>query len=174
MQFEPTVLAARAGDPDAFAELYDAHAPRVFALCVRMAGDRAAAADLLQDVFVRVWEKLGSFRGESSFTTWLHRLAVNVVLVEARGASRRRQRVTVEGDLRDGLPDPGGRAPDVALQLDLESAIARLPAQARAVFVLHDVEGVPHGEIATQLGIAPGTARAHLFSARRRLREMLR
>jgi RNA polymerase sigma-70 factor, ECF subfamily len=171
---EPTVLAARAGDPDAFAALYDAHAPRVFALCLRMVGDRSAATDLLQDVFVRVWEQLGSFRGESSFSTWLHRLAVNVVLVDARGAARRRQRVAVEGDLRDALPDHGGRAPDVALQLDLERAIASLPAQARAVFVLHDVEGIPHEEIATQLGIATGTARAHLFRARRLLREILR
>ncbi len=139
-----------------------------------MAGDHAAATDLLQDVFVRVWEQLGSFRGESSFSTWLHRLAVNVVLVDARGATRRRKRVTVEGDLGDALPDPGGRAPDIALQMDLERAIARLPTQARAVFVLHDVEGVPHDEIATQLGIATGTARAHLFRARRLLREMLR
>lgn len=174
MTVEPTVLAARAGDPDAFAALYDAHAPRVFALCLRMVGDRSAATDLLQDVFVRVWEQLGSFRGESSFSTWLHRLAVNVVLVDARGAARRRQRVAAEGDLRDALPDHGGRAPDVALQLDLERAIASLPAQARAVFVLHDVEGIRHEEIATQLGIATGTARAHLFRARRLLREILR
>jgi RNA polymerase sigma-70 factor (ECF subfamily) len=139
-----------------------------------MAGDRALAAELLQDVFVRLWEQLGSFRGESSFSTWLHRLAVNVVLVHLRGASRRRQRVRGEADLGDVLPDAGGREPDVALQLDLERAIATLPTQARAVFVLHDVEGVPHDEIASQLGIATGTARAHLFRARRLLREMLR
>lgn len=174
MHLDPTVLAARAGDPDAFAALYDAHAPRVFALCVRMAGDRVTATELMQDVFVRVWEQIGSFRGESSFSTWLHRLAVNVVLVDARGAARRRQRVAVEGDLRDALPDHGGRGPDVALQLDLERAIAALPTQARTVFVLHDVEGVPHEEIATRMGIATGTARAHLFRARRLLREMLR
>jgi RNA polymerase sigma-70 factor (ECF subfamily) len=174
VHIDPTVLAARAGDPDAFAALYDAHAPRVFALCVRMAGDRALAAELLQDVFVRLWEQLGSFRGDSSFGTWLHRLAVNVVLVHARGASRRRARVAGEADLPGDLPDPGGQAPDVALRMDLERAIAALPTQARAVFVLHDVEGVPHEEISRQLGIAPGTARAHLFRARRLLREMLR
>lgn len=174
MPLDPTVVAARAGDPDAFAALYDANAPRVFALCLRMVGDRVAASELLQDVFVRAWQQLGSFRGESNFSTWLHRLAVNVVLLDARGAARRRTRVAAEGDLGGELPELGGPGPDLALQLDLERAIARLPAQARAVFVLYDVEGVPHEEIATHLGITAGTARAHLFRARRLLREMLR
>lgn len=174
MQLEPAVLAARAGDPDAFAELYDAHAPRVYALCLRMARDHSAATDLLQDVFVRVWEQIGSFRGESSFGTWVHRLAVNVVLQDARSAARRRKRVAIEGDLGSELPDTGANDRNLALQLDLERAIARLPAQARAVFVLHDIEGLLHEEIATRLGIATGTARVHLFRARRLLREMLR
>lgn len=166
--------AARAGDPDAFAALYDAHAGRVHALCLRLAGDPALAAELVQDVFVRTWEQLGSFRGDSSFTTWLHRLAVNVVWQHHRSGGRRRRRVAGEGDLPGVLPDAPARAPDPGLRLDLEHAIGALPDQARMVFVLHDVEGLSHEEVADRLGIAAGTSRAHLFRARRQLREILR
>jgi RNA polymerase sigma-70 factor (ECF subfamily) len=130
----------------------------------------------VQDVFVRLWERLGSFRGESAFTTWLHRLAVNTVLEQGRARSRRRLRVAIAADLA-GLsaegPEAEARGDDPALRIDLETAVARLPAGARAVFVLHDVEGYQHGEIGQLLGIAEGTSKAHLFRARRLLRGML-
>ncbi len=177
---DPTVLAAQRGDDAAFALLYDAHAARVFALCVGLAGDRAMAAELVQDVFVRVWERLGSFRGECAFTTWLHRVAVNTALESERKGRRRSLRVMIAADLRverDGsqarLPDAPTKATDAGLAMDLEQAIGRLPAGARAVFVLHDIEGFQHAEIGERLGIAEGTSKAHLFRARRLLREML-
>ncbi len=176
---DPTVLAAQRGDAAAFAVLYDTHAPRVYALCVGIAGSREAASELVQDVFVRVWERMGSFRGECAFGTWLHRVAVNTALEAKRSDGRRSLRVTIAADLR--LTEPGdppspvarARHADMGLAMDLESAIARLPDGARAVFVLHDVEGYQHAEIAERLHIAVGTSKAHLFRARRLLREML-
>ena len=173
------VQAAQRGDDVAFAALYDAYAPRVYALCLGLAGDRQAAAELVQDVFVRVWEGLSSFRGESAFSSWLHRLAVNVTLESKRKGQRRSLRVMIAADLQnpeDGSPAllEGPATPvDAGLAMDLEGAIARLPAGARAVFVLHDVEGYRHDEIGERLGIAEGTSRAHLFRARRLLREAL-
>lgn len=173
---EPLVDAAQRGDDAAFAALYDAHVGRVFALCLRLSADPASAEELVQDVFVRLWERLGSFRGESAFTTWLHRLAVNTVFEQARAGKRRRLRVAITADLAGiAVSGPDAEAPhhDRALQIDLEGAVARLPAGARAVFVLHDVEGYQHGEIGQLLGIAEGTSKAHLFRARRLLRGML-
>jgi RNA polymerase sigma-70 factor (ECF subfamily) len=173
------VRAAQRGDEAAFAALYDAYAPRLYALCVGLAGDREAAAELVQDVFVRVWEKLGSFRGDSAFSSWLHRLAVNVALESKRTGQRRSLRVMIAADLQSSdsagpmLLEGPANAVDTGLAMDLEGAIARLPAGARAVFVLHDVEGYRHDEIGERLGIAEGTSRAHLFRARRLLREAL-
>lgn len=162
---------AQAGDPDAFAALYRSHVDRVHALCCRLAGESQAAAELTQDVFVRAWEALPSFRGESALSSWLHRLAVNVFLGHRRSTSRREKRVFAD-------PEPGRleRAPDglsPGLSLDLEQAIAALPERARLVFVLHDVEGYQHPEIAGMTGIATGTSKAQLFRARRLLREAL-
>jgi RNA polymerase sigma-70 factor, ECF subfamily len=177
---ESTVQAAQRGDSAAFASLYDAHAPRVYALCLGLSGDRAVAAELVQDVFVRVWEKLDSYHGDAAFATWLHRVAVNVALESDRKGRRRSLRVQIAADLRllpggdtPPAPDAATTADDPGLAVDLERAIARLPAGARAVFVLHDVEGYQHAEIATRLGIAEGTSKAHLFRARRLLRGML-
>ena len=177
---DPTVAAAQRGDETAFASLYDAHAAAIHTLCLGMSGDRAAAAELVQDVFVRAWERLSSFRGDSAFGTWLHRLAVNVALESARRGQRRSLRVQIAADLRvvDGHETsvaPDGAAPGVepGVTMDLEHAIARLSAGMRAVFVLHDVEGYQHAEIGEKLGIAEGTSKAHLFRARRLLREML-
>ena len=175
-----TVLAAQRGDETAFAALYDAHAARVYALCLGLAGDRATAAELVQDVFVRVWENLDSFRGACAFSTWLHRVAVNVALESERKGRRRSLKVQIAADLRatsdastSAEPDAAAKAADPGLKMDLERAIARLSAGARAVFVLHDVEGFQHAEIGERLGIAEGTSKAHLFRARRLLREML-
>lgn len=143
-----------------------------------MSGDRVQAADLVQDTFVRAWEGLGSFRGDCSFATWLHRIAVNVMLMSDRSRRRRSLRVAIEADLAspddgDTVVDGAASTTDVALSVDLEQAIARLPAGARAVFVLHDIGGYAHAEIGEQLGIAEGTSKAHLFRARRLLRGML-
>ena len=171
------VARAQSGDQAAFRELYRQHAGRVYALCLRLTGDARDADERTQDVFVRLWDKLGSFRGESAFSSWLHRLAVNVVLNERRTTGRRERRVMPSEDpsmavgahhaapLRDG----GGPG----LSIDLERAIAELPDGAREVFVLYDIEGYGHGEIAQLVGIAEGTSKAQLFRARRLLREKL-
>jgi RNA polymerase sigma-70 factor (ECF subfamily) len=162
------VARARTGDQTAFRDLYREHAGRIYALCLRLTGDAAAAEERTQDVFVRLWDKLGSFRGESAFSSWLHRLAVNVVLNERRTTVRRESRVTpVE------TPEGARHDAPAGLGIDLERAIARLPEGAREVFVLYDIEGYEHAEIARLAGIAVGTSKAQLFRARRLLREML-
>jgi len=166
---------ARRGDVDAFESIYRLHSGRVYALCLRMTADAAQARELAQDVFVRVWEKLGSYRGDAALSSWLHRIAVNVVLMTRRGDRRREQRVTSAEDLSgngisfDGDVDP----PDVEQEIDLERAIAALPPGARRVFVLHDIEGYRHNEIARMTGNAEGTLRAQLHRARRLLMEAL-
>ncbi len=164
------VRRAQAGDHDAFAALYHEHAGRIYALCLRLEGDSVRAAELTQDAFVRAWERLRTYRGESSFGTWLHRIAVNVVLTDRRASFRRARRVLVTAEPEE-FERPGSASP--ADRLDLEQAIARLPDGARAVFVLHDVEGYTHEEIAESAGIAAGTSKAQLFRARRLLRGML-
>lgn len=174
--FSPADDVARAatGDRRAFERIYRTHVDRVFSVCVRMVGDRGKAEELTQDVFVRAWEKLGTFRGDAQFGTWLHRLAVNVVLNDRETEGRRRQRhddgiedldSIATGDVRP-LPVPG-------LSLDLEAAIAALPPGARKVFVLHDVEGYTHEEIGEMLGVTAGGCKAQLHRARMLLRRML-
>lgn len=172
---DATVDAAQRGDDLAFAALYDAHAARVFALCLRLSGDRVVAEGLVQDVFVRVWERLGSYRGESAFSTWLHRVALNTVLESGRSGSRRRLRMQIAADFANldlELEQPA-TPEDPHHRMDLEAAVATLPAGARAVFTLHDIEGYGHAEIGQLLGIAEGTSKAHLFRARRLLRQRL-
>jgi RNA polymerase sigma-70 factor (ECF subfamily) len=177
-------LARRAagGDESAFAELYRAHSGRVFALCLRMSGSRARAVELVQDVFVHIWERLGSFRGDAALSSWIHRVTVNVVLSNVRGETRR-----LNYEVPDEHEDGEGRDTPAAAQVtrrsvkpasvleavDLERAIAALPAGARTVFVLHDVEGYQHAEIAQMTGTAEGTCRAQLHRARKLLMEAL-
>ncbi len=167
---DDTVRQAQQGDARAFRALYEAHVGRVYALCLRIAGDVAEAEEHTQDVFVRAWERLGSFRGESAFSTWLHRLAVNEVLQGRRSAGRRSARVVLaedggaSQDMGKAQPAPGG---------DLARAVAALPAGARTVFVLYDIEGYQHDEIAQLTGIAEGTSKAQLHRARRLLREAM-
>lgn len=165
------VRAAQDGDLAAFESLYRSTVRLVHALCMRMAGDAARAEELTQDIFVRAWQKLPTFRGESAFATWLTRLAVNVVLSERRERGRRDQRFALSDDM-EALPvsAPDGHPGTV---IDLERAIAGLPAQARRVFVLHDVEGWGHAEIARATGLAVGTCKSHLHRARALLREVL-
>lgn len=165
-----TTARAAAGDAEAFRVLYRAHVGRVHAVCLRLAGDSQLAEEWTQDVFVRAWEALRGFRGESSFGTWLHRIAINVALANLRGLRRRERRLPLWADPPD-VEDPGAHDPGRAL--DLERAIAALPGGCRTVFVLHDVEGLRHEEIAAQLGLAIGTCKAHLFRARRLLRARL-
>jgi RNA polymerase sigma-70 factor (ECF subfamily) len=167
---ELSVRRAQAGDERAFAELYQRHVARIYALCLRLEADQARAAERTQDVFVRAWERLGTFRGESSFGTWLHRLAVNLVIQHRRSVFRR-ERWSVSTAEPEAFEQAGTGASHEPM--DLEAAIARLPAGARLVFVLHDVEGYTHEEIAERAGIAAGTSKAQLFRARRLLREML-
>lgn len=164
------VERARGGDAAAFAALYRAHAGAMLALCLRLTGDRRDAEERLQDVWVRCWERLGGFRGESAFRTWLHRLAVNEVLSRRRAEARRERRVAYT-DAPERLERPLEVRPGE--RIDLEQAIARLPEGARMVFVLHDIEGYGHAEIGAMSGIAEGTSKAQLFRARRLLREAL-
>ncbi|HEX4601094.1 MAG TPA: sigma-70 family RNA polymerase sigma factor [Gemmatimonadales bacterium] len=166
------VHRAQQGDHAAFEALYRHHVGRVYALCLRLTADAVEAEERTQDAFVRAWERLGSFRGESAFASWLYRLTVNVVFAALRAGRRRALRVvaTAEpGELERPAEDAGGPAS----ALDLEGAVARLPPGAREVFVLHDVEGYRHDEIAYLAGIAVGTSKAQLFRARRLLREAL-
>lgn len=165
------IQRAQAGDPDAFRQLYDGHVGRIYALCLRLAGDAAHAEELVQDTFVRAWEKLPGFRGESAFGTWLFRIAVNVALADRRATGRREARIGLAAD-PDALPT-ASRSADPGDRLDMEQAIASLPPGARAVFLLYDVEGYQHGEIAEMTGIAEGTSKTQLFRARRLLREAL-
>ena len=167
----PDAALAAAGDRGAFERLYRAHVGQVYSLCARMVADRALAEELTQDVFVRAWEKLELFRGEAAFGTWLHRLAVNVVLMDKRSVSRRAEEPL--GDDDDASALPRATTTDPGLAMDLGDAIASLPTMARQVLVLHDIEGYEHGEIGKMLGIAEGTSKAHCFRARRLLRERL-
>lgn len=165
------VRAAQAGDLAAFEGLYAASVGIVHALCLRLAGNPALAEELTQDVFVRAWQKLATFRGESAFATWLTRLAVNVVLSERRARRARDAHLAPADDLEAfGAAAPAAPA---GTALDLERAMRALPPQARHVFVLHDVEGWKHAEIARATGLAVGTCKAHLHRARRLLREVL-
>jgi len=163
------VALAASGDCRAFERLYRAHAARVHTLARRMMGAEHAD-DLTQDIFVRAWERLGSFRGESAFGTWLHRVAVNVIL--NRRASRPGERGRV-GDPEPVLAALPARRGGADLVLDFEDAVARLPEGARTVFVLHDVEGYRHEEIAGLLGVTAGTSKAQLHRARLLLRRSL-
>lgn len=175
---EDLVERSRAGDTAAFERLYRVHCGRVHAVCLRMLGDRGRAEEATQDAFVRAWQRLGSFRGDSAFGSWLYRLAANVAVDRLR---RERRHEAGEAWSEDDGEDPG--APPAAepapaasrpgAAIDLERAIRTLPPRARAVFVLHDVEGYRHGEIAALTGVAEGTSKAQLHRARRLLREAL-
>lgn len=170
------VAHAAAGDRSAFERLYRLHTTRVFSLCGRMVNDQVEAEELTQDIFVRAWEKLHLFRGESSFATWLHRLAVNVVLNARKGDSLTRARFE-EADQdsagMDAFPGVVGMPLPPGDMLDLEDAITRLPRGARRVFLLHDVEGYKHEEIAEMLGVTAGATKAQLHRARLLLREAI-
>lgn len=164
---------AKDGDLGAFETLYDCYVPRVFGLCLRMVGDSTLAEEITQDIFVRVWEKLHLFRRGSSFTPWLLAVAVN----EGKGhwrSSRKKEERELQMELSDtsgeGYSQPTCRP---AEKINLDKAIEKLPERDRQVFVLHDVEGYRHEEIAGMLGVTAGTTKAQLHRARRMLREVL-
>jgi RNA polymerase sigma factor (sigma-70 family) len=172
---EGLVDRARRGDVDAFERVYRLYSGRVYALCLRLAADPVVARELTQDTFVRAWEALPRFRADASITTWLHRIAVNALLERRRGERRRSARVSLADDEEDGESAIAGivLAPDVATAIDLERAIGALPPGVRRAFVLHDVEGYTHEEIATMTGLAAGTLRAQLHRARQLLTRAL-
>jgi RNA polymerase sigma-70 factor (ECF subfamily) len=163
------VVSAQQGDQAAFERLYRSHVGRVYALCLRLTSDRELAEELTQSSFVRIWEQLGKFQQKSSFATWSHRVALNVLLEYMRSRSRRAKNAATLSDAGKQLAksdSPGGR-------MDLEWAIGALPERARQVFVLYEIERLQHNEIAEMLGIAVGTSKAQLHRARQLLRELL-
>ena len=172
LENEADVLArVRDGDTRAFESLYHAYAGRVYATCLRLSGDRERAEEITQDVFVRLWTKIGTFKGDSAFSSWLYRIAANLAIDRMRAKTRIDQWETIDEDV-SSRPDPRPRSsPD--LHVALERAIGKLPVGARTVFVLHDIEGYRHEEIGDMVGIAPGTSKAQLHRARRLLREIL-
>jgi RNA polymerase sigma-70 factor (ECF subfamily) len=171
------VQCARDGDRDAFEALYRAHAARVYALALRLTADVGKARELTQDVFVRAWKALPDFRGDAEIATWLHRITVNSMLQQRRGDRRREARVALADDRDEdarALEQGSTSARDVGTAIDLERAIASLPPGVRRAFVLHDVQGFTHVEIADMTGLAEGTLRAQLYRARQLLIEALR
>ncbi len=168
---EQLVVRAQHGEVSAFEELYQLTCGRIYALCLRMCGDVHLAEELTQESYLRAWKKLTTFRGDSLFATWLHRIAVNVVLGHHRTRLRRDERPAEAAEL-EAIPAPGPSG-DATAAVDLERAIARLPDRARLVFVLHDVEGFRHREIAEMAGMAEGTSKAQLNRARQLLRKAL-
>lgn len=167
--------AAARGEMEAFEALYERHHRRVYSLCLRMLANPTEAEDLTQEVFVQVFRKIGSFRGESAFTTWLHRLTVNQVLMHFRKRGVRLEQTTEEGEMQD-VVQAGSERPQAMPIIDriaLEKAIAQLPPGYRSVFVLHDVEGHEHEEVAELLGVSVGTSKSQLHKARMKLRDLL-
>jgi len=169
-----TALVARvqAGDVDAFEALYKQHAARIYSLASRMAGSPDEGEDLLQEIFLQAYRKLGSFKGDASVGTWLYRLAVNHCLDFVRSRRAKMGRVTDTLDAAGSFEPVSPRETPLA-RLDLERAIEQLPAGCREAFVLHDVEGFDHKEVARLLGIAEGTSKSQVFKARMKLRGLL-
>jgi RNA polymerase sigma-70 factor, ECF subfamily len=170
------VERCRLGEAGAFEELYRQHGPRIYGMACRMTGSASDGEELLQEVFLLVHRKLGSFKGESSLGTWIYRIATNCCLDFLRSRQHRQQRSTESLD--DMLPVRGsGTGVPAGFKIDridLERAILQLPAGYRAAFLLHDVEGFDHAEVAAQLGIAEGTSKSQVHKARLKLRELLR
>ncbi len=167
------IEGVRRRDLDAFEALYRVCVDRVRALCTRLCGNRERGEDLTQEVFLRVWERIEHFEGRSHFSTWLYRVAVNRVTDALRSEMRREARETSAEDLSQ-VPQPRATRGRRIEPVDLERALASLPSGARLVFVLHDVEGYRHAEIAAMTGVAVGTSKAQLHRARRMLRQSLR
>jgi RNA polymerase sigma-70 factor, ECF subfamily len=174
------IRLAQAGDAAAFEFLYRLHGRRVYALCLRMVNNPSDAEDLMQEAFLQLFRKIGTFRGESAFSTWLHRMTVNVVLMRLRKKSLPVASLeeTTEPDEETGGPRKDIGAPDLRLsgavdRVNLERSVEKLPPGYRTVFVLHDVQGYEHNEIADIMGCSVGNSKSQLHKARTRLRELL-
>jgi RNA polymerase sigma-70 factor (ECF subfamily) len=172
---------AKLGDAEAFQALYDRHKRRVYSLCLRMTANTAEAEDLAQEAFLQLYRKIGTFRGESAFSTWLHRLSVNVVLMHLRKKSLPVVSLeeTTQGGNEEDTPKKDFGADDVALagsidRLQLQRAVDSLPPGYRTIFVLHDVEGYEHNEIAGIVGCSIGNSKSQLHKARMKLRDLLK
>lgn len=171
---DPELVArSRAGDAAAFETIYRRHAPRIYALACRMAGSTEDGEDLLQEIFLQAYRKLESFKGDAALGTWLYRLALNHCLDYVRSRQAKMNKLTETLDA-DAAMVPLARREAPIARLDLERALERLPDGCREAFVLHDVEGFGHREVAELMGIAEGTSKSQVFKARARLRTMLR
>jgi RNA polymerase sigma-70 factor (ECF subfamily) len=170
---------AKQGDGQAFEALYNLHKRRVYSLCLRMTANTAAAEDLTQEAFLQLFRKIGTFRGESAFSTWLHRMAVNVVLMQLRkkGLPVVPLEDTMETEEESPRKEPGADDPRLSGSIDrmqLQRSIAGLPPGYRMIFLLHDVEGYEHNEIAEMVGCSIGNSKSQLHKARMKLREILK
>jgi RNA polymerase sigma-70 factor, ECF subfamily len=175
-----SIRLAQQGDAAAFERLYLMHGRRVYSLCLRMVGNTAEAEDLTQEAFLQLFRKIATFRGESAFSTWLHRLAVNVVLMKLRKKSGKETSLeeVTEPDEESGTPRRDFGSPDLRLmgsldRVNLQRAVDQLPPGYKAVFVLHDVQGYEHNEIAGMMGCSIGNSKSQLHKARMRLRDLL-
>lgn len=169
---EELIIRCRAGDVDAFETLYREHSARIYSLACRMAGSPEDGEDLLQEIFLQAYRKLRSFKGEAAIGTWLYRLALNHCLDFVRSRRAKMQKIT--GTLDGEVPvETANRSDSTAIRLDLERGLQRLPSGYREAFVLHDIEGFDHKEVARMLGIAEGTSRSQVFKARMKLRGLL-
>jgi RNA polymerase sigma-70 factor (ECF subfamily) len=177
---DDALARAQAGDHQAFAQLYSLHKRRIYSLCLRMVGNLAEAEDLTQEAFLQLHRRIATFRGDSAFSTWLHRLAINVVLMHLR--KKGLSVVSLDEAMEPAPEERGGRsfgAADLALagaidRMALERAIDALPAGYRLIFVLHDIEGYEHNEIAAMLDCSIGNSKSQLHKARLKLRDALR
>ena len=168
---DPVLQAAQAGDPDAFEAIYRAHMGRVYALCLGMTADPVVAAELLQDTFIQVWRELSAFRGQSALGSWIHRIAVNVVLMRRRADARRESRLRPMSGDDTGV---GARRELLEERLDLSTALATLTPDVRAVYVLREIEGYGYGEISDMTGLSEVALRSHISRARRQIIGFLR
>ena len=167
---------AAAGNVDAFERIYWQHHRRVFGICLRMTKNTTEAEDVTQQVFLNLFKKIGSFRGDSAFTTWLHRITVNQMLMHLRSNRSRKEDITETGELPENnyrVLEKSGSANQIVHRLQLNEAIAKLADGYRKVLVLHDIEGFEHEEIAKILGCASGTSKSQLHKARRVLQRLL-
>ena len=177
---QEAIERAKQGDAAAFELLYDLHKRRVYSLCLRMTGNTASAEDLTQEAFLQLFRKIGTFRGESAFSTWLHRMAVNVVLMQLRKKNLPVVPIdeTTEGEdegtIRKELGAADSRLAGSIDRLHLQRAVDELPPGYRTIFVLHDVEGYEHNEIAAMIGCSIGNSKSQLHKARIKLRDLLR
>lgn len=162
---------AQRGDVNAFEKIYRSYSGRVYAICIRLSGNPGKAEDLTQDVFLRVWQRLDTFKGQSAFSSWLYRLTVNIAIDRIRW-EQRRTKLEIGDEKLESIPAPE-RQSSPETRMSLDAAIATLPHGARVAFVLHDIEGYKHEEIAEMTGLAVGTSKAQLHRARKLLRRVL-